>query len=1049
MVGAALPWTNTPTCILVKSRQDPGGRLIHENLAIWAAQDPGRPAVHWRGSTYSYAEIDAIAEDTRAAVSKMGLPPRSAVGVCMARSPTLIGVLHGILRAGCFYVPLDPAYPPDRTAYMLADSGARVVFEDDEPGQPRLRSATGGEVLTTTVTQPPPARDTTDAEPAYVIYTSGSTGRPKGVLIGHGSARALADWAAGTFAADMDGVLASTSICFDLSIFEIFGTFAGGGRLVLVDNVLDLVSLDETAGARLVNSVPSAVREVIDSGALPRSVRTVCLAGERFPATLAEALWRLPEVTRVCNLYGPSEDTTYSTWADLVPGAPGEPPIGHPLPGTRGYVLNHDLRATTDGEPGELYLSGDGLALGYLGRPSDTAAAFLPDPFVGTPGARMYRTGDRVRRRADGVLEYIGRSDDQVKVRGFRIELGEVSAALHRVPGVRTACATVVTGPSGDLRLAGYLVADRPGATDDAAVLAHLRTFLPSAMVPTLLVWCDRLPVTPSGKIDRAALPPPRYVAEAPAEGGDPVEAAVGRVWRELLCTVPAPDSDFFADGGDSLTALRFAARVGAAIGRSVPYTLLLEHPTLAAATASIRSAPPAAAEDDPADDDHIAPLSGAQRRLWVLQEMDPQDTAYLINVVVEVDGVGTVAELTDALDRLARRHTALRTAFVAGPTGEPAQLVAPAPARRPRVEQIGPADDFAERAARLAAADSARSIPLARPGPWRAGILAKDDVPVALVLTLHHIIFDGWSLAILVNDLGQLLSGEDGGELPGGIAASARRWTARARTEAAITAAERLASSVRDAPAVLDLPADRTDGEAEGNDAVQYRRTLDPELATAVRAAGQAQGATLYMVGLAAFGVALGGWCGRDDLLIGSAFSGRTDVADEPHVGCFVNMVPVRVRFDRADPCSKLVARVRDSALFATRHQDVSFEQLVERVRPVRVPGRNPLYQVAFGVQADARPVYAQGGVRLRGREVPAAKARLDLTLWLEADGDAIEAVWTAPARRFRREGIAHLHRRFETVLRSTAHDPEQTIAAVQAAAATRQPIARRRRNG
>ncbi|MET8229840.1 amino acid adenylation domain-containing protein [Micromonospora sp. NPDC005298] len=1032
----------------------PGSGLLHAALPLWAARTPDAPAIHWRGRQVSYRELEERSGRLAQGLARAGVRPGSVVGVCLRRTPELVSALFGVLKNGCSYLPLDPDYPPERLNMMLLDSGAEIVIVDSSSAPTLSAGVRTFDVADLESSDVPcgPAQmpATSPREVAYLIYTSGSTGRPKGVAIEHRSAQALAAWAAETFTGDLDGVLAATSVCFDLSVFEIFGTIAAGGRMVLVDNVLELVHLPPDVGVRLVNTVPSAMSELLAADALPASVRTVCLAGERFPAALAAALWRTPQVRRVCNLYGPSEDTTYSTWAELVPGAAGEPPIGAPLPGTRAHVLDADLRPVADGAEGELFLTGAGLARGYLGRPRETAAAFLPDPHSPRPGDRMYRTGDRVRRDPDGTLHYIGRTDDQVKVRGYRIELGEVSAALHLAPGVRAAAATVVTGPSGENRLAGYVVALAGGAGDTEAVLRHLRATLPSQLVPTVIVWQDGLPRTPSGKVDRAALPAPRWETAAPRGAPDAVGTAVADIWRELVGTTPEVDSDFFANGGDSLSAVRFAVRVRQVCGRQVPYTLLFDNPTLATLRAAVDGAPTAA---DPTGDDGdpaAGPLTPAQHRLWFLQELDPQDTSYLISVLVEVTGVASVERLTDALRAVVARHAALRTAFVADADGHPVQHVAREPAPTVSVVGLAPGEDPTARARDIAAADATRPVPIDRPGPLRAHVVHRDGTPLVLALTLHHIVFDGWSLGLLVRDLGRQLAGTTTDTPPpGGPLAAARRHRRWSAETGAAVATERLAAAVRGAPTVLDLPVDAPPPDAAEPPGRQHRQALDPALTAAARACAGQHAATLYMVGLGAFGLTLGAWCGRDDLLVGTAFAGRTSAEDEAHIGCFVNILPVRTPLAAAATFTELLGSIRENTLVATRHQDVPFDRLVEHVRPPRLQGRNPLVQVAFGVRTEAAPTFVADGLRLRGREVTAGHSRLDLTLWLEESEDGVEAVWTYPTRLFRPTTISRLHQRFVTVLAAAAAAPERPIGDLQAARPAQGPLARRKRNG
>lgn len=498
---------------------------LHRMVAAQAARTPDAEAVRHGDATLSYRDLDQAANRLSRVLLAAGVARADRVGVCLPRTPELVVALLAVLKAGAAYVPLDPAYPAARVAFMTADSGARLVLTRAD-----LAGRFAGPTVLTDRLDPAadgtdPATPVTPADLAYVIYTSGSTGRPKGVAIEHRSASVLLHWVRQTFDdTELGGMLAATSVCFDLSVFEIFGPLAWGGRVLLVDDVLALAAPGaDRLPVTLVNTVPAAMGELLTAGALPPGVRTVCLAGEPLTAALTARVWARPHVRRLCNLYGPSEDTTYSTWAE-VPRDDGDPPIGRPLPGTRAYVLDPDGRPVPPGETGELYLAGAGLARGYLDRPAETEARFRPDPF--RPGERMYRTGDRVRLRPDGQLAYLGRLDDQVKLRGYRIELGEVAARLAALPGVREATAAVRPGPSGDPLLVGYLVGER---RDD--VRARLAEVLPAPLVPAAVLWLDRLPTLPNGKVDRSALPTPTFGSAADTGALGPTGALVATVW--------------------------------------------------------------------------------------------------------------------------------------------------------------------------------------------------------------------------------------------------------------------------------------------------------------------------------------------------------------------------------------------------------------------------------------------------------------------------------------------------------------------------------------
>ncbi|WFE56020.1 amino acid adenylation domain-containing protein [Micromonospora sp. WMMD712] len=1081
------------------------GACLHRLVEAQADRTPDAEAVRAGDRALTYRQLDEAANRLARVLLAHGVAGQDRVGVCLPRDTDLVVALLAVLKAGAAYVPLDPAYPPARVAFMTEDSGARLVLTRTGLADRFGRAALPLDTLD--VGAAPADRPDVDADPAglaYVIYTSGSTGRPKGVAIEHRSASALMGWTRSAFCAqELGGVLAATSVCFDLSVFEIFGPLCWGGRVLLVDNVLALAGPDAAAlPVTLVNTVPSAMSELLAADALPAGVRTVCLAGEPLTAALAARVLARPGVRRLLNLYGPSEDTTYSTWAEVTADG-GVPPIGRPLPHTRAYVLAADGMPVPPGTPGELYLAGAGLARGYLDRPEETAARFLRDPF--RPGERMYRTGDRVRLRPDGQLEFLGRLDDQVKLRGYRIELGEVAEALADVPGVREAAAAVRTGPSGDPLLVGYLVGAR---RDD--VPARLRERLPAPLVPATVVWLDRMPTTPSGKVDRAALPTPGWeAADAPspadaapapvpvadvAAAVDPTGAELARevaaVWRDVLgVPVAGPQADFFDLGGDSLLALRCATRLATVTGVPVPPAALFDHPTVAAlaahlATSAVASSPPAAAPPvgdpaaartapDPAADggpvaDGPAPLSAAQRRLWFLHQLDPTDTSYLVSYVVELHGVVDRAALARALRRVVARHPALRTVFPSSDAG-PVQRVHDDPQVELFLERPVPGVPLAERVAGVAAASARTPMDLATGPLLRAHLVADDRPRFALLLVAHHIVCDDWSFSVLVRDLGRCYDSEREAAVrvtrprppwparpvpgPAAFALAQREWLAGPAGRRAL---EEVAAGLRDAPTLLDLaapvtapaptsprpaptssptgpagppaPAPRAADRPQG---ASLRRTVDAADADAVRRLARAHRASLYMVGLAAFAALLGARTGRTDLLVGTAFAGRTGVAAEDSVGCFVNTMPLRLRPAPQRGFADLLAEARAAALFAGERQGVPFDAVVERLRPARHPHRNPLVQVAFGVQnAPAATWHGAQGLDLAGVELAPDAARLDLTCWLDERRGDLEALWTYRTDLFDGARAQAWHHDFVGVLRRAAADPMRSLA-------------------
>jgi amino acid adenylation domain-containing protein len=574
---------------------------IHDLFAAQAARTPDAVAVVWGESALTYRALDEHANRLAHHLAARGVGPEARVGICLPRGLEMVVSLLAVLKAGGAYVPLDPAYPAERLGFMVEDAGVRLVLTltGVTDRLPAAAEAVCLDAIGEGLAAAPAGAPESGVRPenlSHVIFTSGSTGRPKGVMIRHSSVAILLHWLRDEVSdEERASVLGSTSINFDVSVAEIFGTLCWGGKLVLVENALDLPRVADQ-DIRLAVMVPTAAAELLHSGGIPAGVRRFNLAGEDLPGDLARALYRLPDVVKVVNLYGPTEDTTYSTCAVVERGA-DRVLIGRPLANTRTYVLDERLRPVPVGVIGDLYLAGDGLAVGYARQPGLTAERFIPDPF-GAPGARMYRAMDLARWTAGGALEYFGRSDFQVKVRGFRIEPGEIETALRAHPAVTDAVAVVRADATGDRRLVAYVVPP-PGreAPSPAELRSHVRAHLPEYMVPYAFVAMAGFPRTSSGKLDRKALPAP----DGPVAGVEYVEPrtetehVVAGIWADILgvARVGAHD-DFFALGGHSLRATRVVSHVNKELGVDVPLRALFETPTLAGFAEQVERAAPA-----------------------------------------------------------------------------------------------------------------------------------------------------------------------------------------------------------------------------------------------------------------------------------------------------------------------------------------------------------------------------------------------------------------------------------------------------------------------
>ncbi len=1029
-------------------------------FAEQAARTPEAVALVCGGTAMTYRELTARVGIVARRLRALGVGPEVRVALCVRRSPRLVSGLLGILAAGGAYVPLDPGHPRERLDFLLADSGAAVVVTEAGP-HPLTPSPTPshppgeGEIVVRVLLD--------DLEPieedgalelpavgpanlAYVLYTSGSTGRPKGVEIEHGSALALLRWARRTFSVvERTAVLASTSVGFDLSVFELFLPLSTGGTVVLVEDALQLGEGDGP-GITLINTVPSAMAELVRLGALPASVRTVCLAGERLPARLAAAVHGALPGVRLLNLYGPTEATTYATWAEVRADADGgEPAIGRPVDGTRVWLLDAGLMPVPPGVAGELCLAGAGLARGYAMRPDLTAERFVPLPEPQTvPGARLYRTGDLARWRTDGRLELIGRLDEQVKLRGFRIEPGEVEAALLAVPGVRAAAVVLRQTSVENRRLVAY-VAGEPGEIAPQTLREHLAARLPAPFVPSVFVVLPRLPLTPHGKVDRRALAALPLAAEAEAEGfvppRDAVEEGLAAVWAEVLeqagdwegGAIGAGD-DFFALGGHSLLATRVLARVREVFGVALPLRDLFAAPTLVGLAERVRAAASVGSEavlrHDPALDGVPAPLSFAQERFWLASRLEPGSPAYNLAGAARLRGPLRADTLRRAFAEIVRRHDILRTRYPEGSPegdGEPVAVAEPLRAELPVIDLAALPESAMERETdRLAVELARRPFELER-GPVLRAALVQWTHGHDLLLAIHHIAADGASIDLFFRELA-VISGRPGSlpeppvpPIPSIQYSDFARWQRRRLTpEALAPLVAWWQAELAGAPAALSLPTDRprpivAGASGVGPGGVRRRRIAVPEGLDALR---RSAGATPFMTLAAAFLTLLGRLSGQADVLVATPVSERGRRELEPLLGCLINTLVLRGRMADDPSSADFLARVRAACLDGWAHQDLPFERLG---RPMDRPEIRALFELhprrAAGISL--------GEATLSLREVETGAAKTDLALTVEDEGAALGATLRFRSDLFDGITAERLLLSLEVLLAGVAADP------------------------
>ncbi|MFE7467340.1 amino acid adenylation domain-containing protein, partial [Streptomyces sp. NPDC057499] len=1054
-------------------RPDAADGTIPARFAVQAARTPDAPALTSGGRTLTYGELDARANRLAHHLIASGIRTEEPVAVCLTRRAELVLAVLAVLKAGGTYLPVDPALPASRVSWMLRESRVRTaVTEQSLVGLVTGAADLGDRAVATVVVDDPHVTDRVAVLPAtapaavaalrpdnvaYVIYTSGSTGRPKGVQGLHAGLLGRWAWFAETYPKWRASVVcAKSSVGFLDSATEILGTLLHGGRVVLADDVqakdpLALAALVAEHRVERLTLVPSLLSVLLDEAdpALLASCHCWISSGEPLSRALAARFAeRLPHAT-LLNLYGSSEISADSVAAVAVADGAADPAgarIGAPLWNNGAHVLDERLRPVPQGVSGELYISGAGLARGYDDRPALTAERFVADP---SGGGRLFRTGDLARWTADGVLEHLGRADDQVKVRGFRIEPGEITAALRSHPDVADAAVIVRDDHQGTPRLAGYLV-PAPGRTapDPAALRDLVRQTLPDYMVPSVFVVLDALPTTSSGKLDRRALPTPVWAETAAyVAPRTPTEEALAALWCEVLgIERVGADDDFFALGGHSLLATRVVSRVRERLGVPLAVRDLFDTPRLSglAAAADAAALTARAGGDVPAGPDLRVtpaprtgplPLSYAQERLWFLEDFAPGSVEYNVSGTLRLTGDLDTTALRTAVDGLVARHESLRTTFdtVDGRGVQHVHTAADThvPIRAVRVDHPAELDT-------LLAAESATAFDL-RTGPLLRVLLARlaDDEHV-LVLSMHHIVTDGWSMGVITRELSALYTAAVRG-VPADLPELSVQYPDFAVSQRAHLAGDALDGQLRhwrerlDGLEPLELPTDRPRPAVRTSAGALHTFDVPADLTARLARTGQDRGASLFMALTAVTQLLLARQSGQTDIALGTGVSGRQSPQVEDLVGFFVNTLVLRDRIDERETFAQLLDRTRGTVLDAFAHQDVPFSRLIEELAPERDPSRTPLVQAMIVLQNTPRSAFDLPGLRAEAVESVRNSAQFDLTFsFAEQDGRLLAGAEYS-TDLFDSTTVERLCRQWLDLARLVCDAPHHTLAAVQ----------------
>ncbi|EWC60856.1 Siderophore biosynthesis non-ribosomal peptide synthetase module [Actinokineospora spheciospongiae] len=1029
------------------------------------SRTPEATAVVFEDTEVSYADLDARANRLARLLAARGVGAEDVVAVAVPRSVELVVCLLAVVKAGAAYLPVDAEYPADRIAYTLADSRPVVALTvGGGGGLPAGAAAVPAVVLDdpavvaelATLPADGPTPVAGPDHPAYVIYTSGSTGRPKGVVIPHRGIVNRVLWAQDTYGLTAeDRVLQKTPSSFDVSVWEFFWPLAVGAATVLAKpgghrDPAYLAGLVRRAGVTTAHFVPPMLRVFVDepTTALCTGLKRVIYGGELLSDELRADFFRVLGAD-LWNLYGPTE-VSVDTTAFHCPRdrGPGMVPIGRPLWNTRVYVLDHALRPVPPGVPGELYLAGVQLARGYLGQPGQTAHRFVADP-LGGPGERMYRTGDLVWWNAEGQLEFLGRTDDQVKIRGFRIEPGEVESVLDSHPDLAKVCVVTRRDPRGDRQIVAYLVPRSGRSPEVAAIRAHAEAALPEYMVPAAFVVLDVLPLLPNGKVDRSALPEPQVRGERAARAPrTPTEDILCELMADVLgAPAVGPDDGFFHLGGHSLLATRLVSRIRAVLGVDLSVRAVFEEPTPAGLAGLLGAAdgagrPPLTAGPRP----ERVPLSFAQRRLWFLDRFEDAGPTYHVPVALRVSGRVDATALAEALADLVTRHESLRTVF-AETDGQPHQVVLDPDGLRPDLRRV-PADEAGLPA--LVAAAVSEPFDLAADLPLRAALFDLGGDRHVLLLVLHHIASDGWSMAPLMRDLAAAYTARLGGGAPGWAPLPAQYADYTLWQRAVLGDEDDPTSPVHrqtgfwrerlaGLPEELALPVDRPRPATTRHrgDWIAFR--LDPGPHAELVAFARQNQATVFMVLQAGLAVLLTRLGAGTDIPIGTPVGGRTDSALDELVGFFVNTLVLRTDTSGDPSFRALLARVREADLAAYANQDVPFERLVEVLRPERSAARHPLFQVMLALQNNARAAVELPGLRTEQVPVGLGTSRFDLLFSMAEsraeDGtpNGVNGALEFSTELFDRGTVERLAATFTRLLAAVLAEPDTPVTAVE----------------
>jgi amino acid adenylation domain-containing protein/non-ribosomal peptide synthase protein (TIGR01720 family) len=1027
---------------------------VHELVEEQAERTPENVAVVCGEWQVSYSELNRRANRIAHGLQRLGVKAEVPVVVCLERSPELIAAILGILKAGGAYVPLERKSPAERVQGIVEETGAPVLVSERKL-LPQFAGVGEGSNLQVVAIEELESREEageSNPEPgvgpentAYILYTSGSTGRPKGVMVEHRSVVNYLAWCREQYPLqEGSGSLLHTSVMFDLTVTSLWTPLISGKQMILAEegsgsagDLGRILEQQEKEPLSVLKLTPAHMTMLLSGSPGKLGSGALVVGGEALSGATVRAWQQQQGWTRIFNEYGPTEATVGCCVYEIERGWEGDwAPIGRPMTNLRMYVLDEEMQPVGVGMKGELYIGGAGLARGYLKRGGMTGEKFVPDPFSETGGERLYRTGDLGRWSADGKLEYLGRMDDQVKLRGYRVELGEIEAVLASQAAVAQAAVMLREDRPGDRRLVAYVVPRHE--TTAAELREELEKLLPDYMLPSAYVFLESIPLTSHGKVDRRALPEPSGEERHTTSDNmmrTPVEELVTQIWEDVLGVhQPGVDDDFFEIGGHSLLATQTAFRVSTEFHLDISLRLIFEEPTIARLSRTIETMMRAGERDNipsisPAPRSPFMPVSYSQQRLWFLDHLEVGKSSYNIANTLRILGHLDVKMLERTLGEVVRRHESLRTRFTEL-RGEPYQVI------EDRVQVELPVVDL-ERVAEEEREPRARTLiregvqqrfDLTRAPLFRVKLLRFNHEDHVLLLTMHHIVCDGWSMGILVEEVSQLYTAYTQGrpsplpELPLQYADYSiwqRQWMSGEVLQQQLGYWKETLSGLQS----LDLPADRPRPPVMTHRGSTIPFGVPPKTTAKLRELARTQSVTLYMVLLGAFKVLLSRHSGQRDIAVGASVAGRRRAETEGLVGFFVNTLVLRTDLSNNPDFAEVLRRIKEVTLGAYAHQDLPFEKLVEALQPERDPSRPPLVQVMFVLQHAPVSELRLGSTRLQSSfNEEGGTAKFDITLEVSENGSELSASIEYNTDIFEPQTIASMIAHYQTLLTSVA---------------------------